>query len=52
MARILVASLLALLFGLVAGHLLTASDPHWSCSAEDEVVVIDSTCRHVDSLAP
>ena len=24
--------------------------PHWNCDAEDEVVVIDHTCRHIDEL--
>lgn len=49
-ARTLTASLLALLAGLVAGHALTANDARWSCSSEDEVVVIDGTCRHIDTL--
>lgn len=24
----------------------------WSCGAEDEVVVIDGSCKHVDEVAP
>lgn len=24
--------------------------PVWGCNAEDEVVVIDGSCRHVDTL--
>ena len=24
--------------------------PNWDCNAEDEVVVIDDTCRHIDEL--
>ena len=29
----------------------TLSMPHWNCASEDEVVVIDHTCQHVDTLA-
>lgn len=35
-------------FGLVA--LKDESKPVWNCAAEDEVVVIDNTCRHIDTL--
>jgi len=24
--------------------------PYWSCNSEDEVVVIDNSCKHIDEL--
>lgn len=43
---------LGLLFslGLVVGTVIDHEGPHWDCHAEDEVVVIDHTCRHIDTL--
>lgn len=29
-----------------------AAAPTWSCAAEDEVVVMGGTCKHIDTLAP
>jgi hypothetical protein len=49
-ARALAASLIAACAGFVGGHLWEQNRSHWSCGAEDEVVVIDDTCRHVDTL--
>lgn len=43
----------AIIFAAVLGF-WAASDmdngPRWACNAEDEVVVIDNTCRHIDTL--
>lgn len=29
---------------------LKSPAPAWRCNAEDEVVVIDNTCKHIDTL--
>ena len=48
----LVAGALASVALLLGFTLARMDEPvnRWSCSAEDEVVVIDNTCRHIDTL--
>ncbi len=47
LAAVLAASALTAI-GFVAWY--CDDGPRWACAAEDEVVVIDDTCRHVDEL--
>lgn len=53
---VLVAAIVAFAFGMKfesnqnAKVEAAAQTTAWACNAEDEVVVIDGTCRHIDSL--
>lgn len=43
------AATLIVVVAMILAH-LGEPGPQWACNAEDEVVVIDNTCRHIDTL--
>lgn len=42
--------LVGLLLGMAIQGTITANQPNWTCNAEDEVLIIDNTCVHVDEI--
>lgn len=45
--KLIIAVLLASTIGFAA---ISMREQAWTCATEDEVVVIDGSCRHVDTL--
>ena len=52
MVKTIIAGAVGLVFGLVfvAGMYAGQTTPNWNCNAEDEVLIIDNTCVHIDTI--
>ena len=50
LVRALSIAVVALTVLMTAGYWYAMTNPFWACMAEDEIVVINNTCVHMDEL--